>query len=243
MEAQVTGVAAPSTEFRMNATQERALSLLGSGFPPSVVASSVGVTESYISQLMSLDWFAQQVQEMKFLNLKKHSELDDRYDDLEEKLLTKLDKLVPLLVKPMDVTRVLATVNGAKRKGAGTQAGSTLVTQNIVQLTIPPALFHKFVSNTNNQIVEVQDGTGQPKSLVTTTLDSMERLSREVGEAEEFKSSVRRSILEGEVSNPTSGQSQTISSEALELLANPRTLAKGLQECGRSTSALKAEDL
>ena len=227
---------------QMNATQERAMALLGSGYPPSIVASSVGVSESYLSQLLSLDWFATQVQELKFLNLRKHTELDDAYDDLEEKLLKKLDKLVPLLIKPMDITKVLQTVNGAKRRGSG---GSDVghITQNIVNLTLPAALLQKFIKNINNQIVEVQDGTGQPKSLVTTSSSALERLSREAREAEELSESIHRTILEGEVSDSKTGQSKTISPEELELLANPRTLIKGLNESGRTSPALTAEDL
>ncbi len=235
------GASAPSTLPQMNATQERALALLGSGYPAPVVASSVGVTESYISQLMSLDWFSAQVQELKFLNLKKHTELDDAYDDLEEKLLKKLDKLVPLLIKPMDVTRVLQTVNSAKRRGAGSSEVGH-ITQNIVQLSLPPALMQRFIKNANNQIVEVQDGTGQQNSLVTTSSGSLERLSREAREAEELSDSIRGTIL-SEVADSKTGQSQTISSEELSLLADPRTLIKGLNESGRTAPALKAEDL
>lgn len=233
---------ATTTLPQMNATQERALALLGSGYPPTIVANSVGVSESYISQLLSLDWFAAQVQELKFLNLKKHTELDDAYDDLEEKLLKKLDKLVPLLIKPMDISRVLQTVNGAKRRGAASSEVGH-VTQNIIQLSIPSALLQKYVKNTNNQIVEVQDGTGQLKSLVTTSSGSLERLSREARETEELSDSIRGTILEGNSSDSATRQGQTISPEELELLANPRTLIKGLNESGRTAPALTAEDL
>lgn len=235
------GASSPSTLPQMNATQERALALLGSGYPAPVVASSVGVSESYISQLMSLDWFSLQVQELKFLNLKKHTELDDAYDDLEEKLLKKLDKLVPLLIKPMDVTRVLQTVNSAKRRGAGSSEVGH-ITQNIVQLSLPPAIMQRFIKNANNQIVEVQDGTGQQNSLVTTSSGSLERLSREIREADELSESIRGNILE-QTRNSNSGQEKTISPEELSLLADPRALVKGLNESGRTKAPLSAEDL
>lgn len=233
------GASSPNTLPQMNATQERIMSLLGSGYPAPVVASSAGVTESYVSQLMSLDWFSAQVQELKFLNLKKHTELDDAYDDLEDKLLKKLDKLVPLIVRPMDVARVLQTVNAAKRRGAGSSEVGH-ITQNIVNLTLPPALMQRFVKNANNQIVEVQDGTGQQNSLVTTSSGSLERLSREAREAEELSESLRGSIL---AEHSSSGQSQTISPEELELLSNSKALIKGLNESGRTKAALTAEDL
>lgn len=233
------GPGASNTTPVMNATQERALALLGSGYPAPVVASSVGVSESYISQLMSLDWFSAQVQELKFLNLKKHTELDDAYDDLEEKLLKKLDKLVPLLIKPMDVTRVLQTVNSAKRRGAGSSEVGH-ITQNIVQLSLPPALMQRFIKNANNQIVEVQDGTGQQNSLVTTSSGSLERLSRETREADELSDSIRGTLL---AEHSQTGQEKTISSEELFLLADTKTLIKGLNESGRTKAPLSAEDL
>lgn len=233
------GANSPSTLPQMNATQERALSLLGSGYPAPIVASSVGVSESYISQLMSLDWFSAQVQELKFLNLKKHTELDDAYDDLEEKLLKKLDKLVPLLIKPMDISRVLQTVNGAKRRGAGSSEVGH-ITQNIVQLSLPPALLQRFIKNANNQIVEVQDGTGQQNSLVTTSSGSLERLSREAREADELSDSLRGTIF---AEHTESGQGKVISSEELAVLANSKALIKGLNESGRTKAPLSAEDL
>lgn len=233
------GAASPSTLPQMNATQERALALLGSGYPAPVVASSVGVTESYISQLMSLDWFSAQVQELKFLNLKKHTELDDSYDDLEEKLLKKLDKAAALLIRPMDIARVLQTVNSAKRRGAGSSEVGH-ITQNIVQLSIPESLMQRFIKNTNNQIVEVQDGTGQQNSLVTTSSGSLERLSREVREADELSDSIRGAIISEHTQDR---QSQTISPQILEQLANSKALIKGLNESGRTKAPLTAEDL
>lgn len=230
----------PSIDINMNATQEKMLSLLGGGYPPSVVASSLGVSESYVSQMMSLDWFASQVQEIKFLNLRKHTELDDRYDDLEDKLLTKLDKLIPLLVRPMDVTRVLQTVNNAKRKGAGSQ-GPGLVQNNIIQLSLPPALLQRFTANVHNQIVEVHNGTGQQNSIVTTSSGSLERLSREAKEARALEHSISESVRD-ELIRSSEG-AKHFSPEELAELADPKAIKARLNESGRTTPAIAADDL
>lgn len=242
---------APSTAHPMNATQERALALLGDGFPPSVVAASVGVSESYISQLMSLEWFASQVQEIKFLNLKKHTELDNKYDDLEYDLVEKLQRVSKLLVKPKDISDVLRVVNGAKRRGAGASQDQTIVQQNVINLTIPAALVHRFTSNANNQVVEVQDGSGQSRTLVTAPSGSLERLAREARETEELSTSLRGTLLEGiegssGENNAQGGSEETISTEALLKLAGSaaqKALVKGLNESERTSGKIKAEDL
>lgn len=233
-------LAAPSsTDTKMNATQEKMMSLLGGGYPPAVVASSLGVSESYVSQMMSLDWFSGMVQEIKFLNLRKHTEMDDKYDDLEDKLLNKLDKLIPFLVRPMDVTRVLQTVNAAKRKGAGNATPGTM-NQNIIQLSIPPALFQRFTANVHNQIVEVHNGTGQQNSIVTTSSGSLERLSRETREAgrAELELSDR---IRAEIGN--SKNFSVISPEEFAELADPKAIKKRLDQSGKSAPIISAADL
>lgn len=233
----VAEVAQPAQIIRMNDTQNKMLALLGQGFPPVVVASSLGCSESYVSQMLSEDWFARQVQELKFKTLQKHTVIDNKYDTLEERLLEKLERAIPLIVRPADITRTLQAINGAKRRGSGSQ-GQTTITQNIVQLTLPTALLQRFVSNQNNQIIEVQDGNGQQNPLVTTSSHSLERLSREAREARELRNSECGSLL-GSTSQP----SQAISPKELSLLSEAQSSQVRLGKGPESKGPIKAEDL
>lgn len=230
----------PVQIVKLNDTQNKMLALLGQGFPPVVVASSLGCSESYVSQMLSEDWFAQQVQELKFKVLQKHTRIDDKYDTIEERLLEKLERAVPLIVRPQDITRTLQAINGAKRRGSGSQSPTT-ITQNIVQLTLPTALLQKFVSNQNNQIIEVQDGNGQQNPLVTTTSGSLERLSREAREARELRESERRSLAGSTDSEDQ--QRQAISSQELSLLSAAQPAQVRLGKSPSNQGPIKAEDL
>ena len=139
-------------------TESRALSLLGQGIPASVVAASLGVTESRISQLVSDPEFAAQVADLRFSNLQKHNERDNRYDSLEDKLIDKLEDLLPLMMKPMEVLRAIQTINGAKRRGASAPDSITQQ-QTIINLNIPTQIIQKFQTNAQNHVIQAGEQT------------------------------------------------------------------------------------
>ncbi|MNZ77500.1 hypothetical protein D3C78_960440 [compost metagenome] len=160
--------------------EERALMMLGSGAPAHIVAAALGVTEGRISQMMAEEEFAQQVQDLRFHNLQKHTLIDEKYQDMEGKLLDKLEKVLPLMTKPRDVLAAVQVVNNAKRRGAQVSQEAHTHSQ-VVHLTLPVHITHKFISNVNNQVIEVQDGqAGRNTSLVTTSSGSLDRLAREI---------------------------------------------------------------
>lgn len=137
-------------------TEDKALSLLGSGVPQEAVASALGVTPSYISQLLSDEGFAGKVTELKYELLSKHSARDSSYDDLEDTLVARLKKNVALLIKPQDILKAIQVINGAKRRGTDT-AENIVNQQNIVQLTLPTQIVQQFTTNINNQVIKTGD--------------------------------------------------------------------------------------
>lgn len=134
----------------------RALELLGSGVPQESVASALGVTASYISQLLSDKNFAAAVTKLKYEALTKHTERDAKYDELEDTLLGKLDKSVSLLFKPLDIMRALKIVNEAKRRGTDSKE-SIIAQQNIVEITMPTQIVQQFTTNVVNQVITAGD--------------------------------------------------------------------------------------
>lgn len=154
-------------------TESRALELLGQGLSNTIVASALGVSEGRISQLLSDEQFASKVQELRFQNLQKHNQRDEKYDALEDKLLKNLTNLVDYVVKPMEATRILQVVNAAKRRGSS--APETLQTsQPVVNLTLPQQILNKYeiiINQQNNQVVKAGD-----QSLVTIQASSLKNL-------------------------------------------------------------------
>jgi hypothetical protein len=135
-------------------TEDRALTLLGQGVPPQAVANALGVDISRISQLLSQDEFAQRVVEKKFESLSKNNERDSHIDDLEDKLLRKMQDCLPFMTRPMEILKSFQILNAAKRRGQ-TAPESLTSKQTIIQLNIPQIILEKFQSNVHNQVIQV----------------------------------------------------------------------------------------
>ena len=167
-------------QIKNTPTEDRALSLLGSGISAESVAAALGVEASRISQLLSNETFAGQVAELRYENLQKHNDRDGAYDSLEDKLLKKLEKQMGLLMRPQDILKAIQVVNGAKRRGQ-TAPESVTNNQNIVNILLPTHVAMQFTTNIDNQVV-----TAGGQNLVTmqagNLLKQVEEVQNDVNE-------------------------------------------------------------
>lgn len=150
----------------LSTNEARALELLGSGIEPVQVASALGISESRISQLIADPEFAGKLAEAKYKNLAKHNETDNLYDRVEKKALEQLERSLPMIMRPMELTRVVATLNSAKRRGISSPDAITRV-KPTVKLSIPIAVVNKFQVNAANQVVQAGTSDGNVQDLVT----------------------------------------------------------------------------
>jgi len=131
--------------------EEKAISLLGSGIMAEQVASALGVTPARIAQLLSKEHFSKRVAALRYTNLQSHNVRDSAYDELEDSLLEKLGRAMPLLIKPRDIIDALTKVNAAKRRGHS--APNTINSQQtVVSLILPTVITEKFSIDLNNQV-------------------------------------------------------------------------------------------
>jgi len=147
--------------------RDQALKLLGSGHSTEVVASAIGVDPSYISQLLAEEEFRTAVTELKYKNLQKHNERDNKLDSLEDKLIERLEKSLPMMIKPSEILNAFRIINSAQRRGHSAPESITNTTQ-IVQLFLPEKIVTNFVANINNQVV--QAGEQQLVTMQSGTL-------------------------------------------------------------------------
>lgn len=159
-----------------SAVEDRALTLLGQGLDPKLVANAVGVTVSRISQLVSDPVFADRVSELRYKHLAKHNERDNAYDEIESTLIDKMKELLPMMYKPMEVLKAISVINGAARRGASAPE-SILGQKETVSLTMPAVILNNYVQNLtvniNNQVIKAGD-----QELVTVQSVRMNELLR-----------------------------------------------------------------
>jgi hypothetical protein len=151
-------------------TETRALSLLGQGLGPEVVAAAVGVSVSRISQLLSVPEFSAQVAELRYENLAKHNTRDNAYDAMEDSLLEKLKDCLPYMMRPMEILKAIQIINAAKRRGSSAPEHITSQ-QTVVQLLMPTQILQNFTTNINNQVIKAGS-----QDLVTVQSASMNSL-------------------------------------------------------------------
>lgn len=161
-------------EVTYTGIQGQILDFLGQGLSAAVVASAVGVSESYVSQLLSKEDFRGQVRARRIATLQRSADLDAEYDDLEAKLQTKLKRILPLIIKPRDVLDAIKVVNSAKRRGTQDMASDAQVSQ-VIEVRMPTNILQQFIKvehNSLNQIVQAG-----PQSLVTAQPAQVQQLA------------------------------------------------------------------
>lgn len=138
----------------LSSQQQKALSLLGAGVAAEAVAATIGVTPSYISQLISDENFAEAVSTLRYESMQKHNVRDNKYDELEDALIDQFNTIRHSIMRPMELVRSLQVINAAKRRGASTPEHITNKSTQVV-LNMPTQIIQKFSTNINNQVIQV----------------------------------------------------------------------------------------
>lgn len=152
---------APTLQSARSQNDTRILQLLGSGTPANVVASVCGVSDSYVSQLLSQEDFKNEVMELKFRNVSAHNERDVKYDELEDKIAKQLESNLCLMQKPQELLRALAVVNGLKRRGSnqGIEGHNGINSTPVVSLVMPTQVVQQFTLNIDNRVIKAGEQT------------------------------------------------------------------------------------
>lgn len=153
--------------------QSRILDFLGQGIGASTVANAVGVTESYISQLLADETFRGEVRRRRMEALQETTALDQTYHRIEVKAAEKLENAVAFMSNPKQLLEIIKTVNNTKRRGAGSEPTEQQAGM-VIELRLPTGIAAKFVDtktiqrDQNNQILQTGDQvliTAQAQSI------------------------------------------------------------------------------
>ena len=147
--------------------EDRALVLLGAGIGGEAVANALGVTPARISQLLSEPAFSDAVSTLRYENLQKHNNRDTSYDNIEDRLLDKLQENLSFILKPRDLLQAISVINNAKRRGQSSP-DQVVNQQNIVTLVLPTIITEKFTVNIDNQVTRA--GEQELHTLPASTL-------------------------------------------------------------------------
>jgi hypothetical protein len=140
------------------AAKDLALQLLSQGLQASVVAATVGVQESYISQLMADEDFRSELESRHVQQSEQDVKYDDKLDRVEDQYLDRIEGKLHIanLQQSMQAFKIL---NGAKRRKDRGLANITPQTGVVVQINLPVSIAPRYITNQQNEIVEVEGQT------------------------------------------------------------------------------------
>lgn len=149
--------------------KDQALTLLSQGLKQSVVASALGVEESYVSQLLADEDFAAALSVRKADVSAKDVAYDTKLDRATEDALDRIESKLPYanLQQSLQAFRVLDSAKRRKERGTS-GAESAGVTVNIL---LPTVIAPRYLQNQSGEIVEVEGQT-----MVSATPKNLEEL-------------------------------------------------------------------
>ena len=137
--------------------KEHAIQLLAQGIPTSQVAAAVGVSDSYISQLKADEEVQRQIAERQAAHSIADSNFDDTLERAESLALEKIEKNLPFanMGQALSAFRIL---NSARRRKDDLVQKDTAISVT-VNLTLPANNIPRYITNSANEIIEVEGKT------------------------------------------------------------------------------------
>ena len=158
------------------ASKEQIIAMAESGISHTMIASRVGVSESYISQVLSEDSIRARTIQAQLAVLDERTARDAKYDAIEDALLEKTSQIVPNLYKPQDIIKVLMMINKAERRGASSQQLAELANSrqdSVVPLELPERIRTKIIKSHTKEVISV-NGRGLITKDSRTLLQEIE---------------------------------------------------------------------
>lgn len=226
--------------------RERALNYLKAGASQEQTAKALGVEPSTISYYLQSDpAFAEEVATADLVRRQKHNRTDELADELEADLLERLKEASQGLYRPMELAKVYALVNKAVRRGTSAPAGITNNNQQIVNISLPPAILGRIKMNRQSQIVSAGQQelitlqSGQMKSLAERTI-----IAKRVGDIlEKHHASEGSHNHSAILPVPARPNNDTIPAPTINGLTQAEQAIRRINAGGVKTKDASAEDL
>lgn len=146
--------------------REALINYLGAGISQHDAAEAAGVSDSYVSQLMSGDAeFLEAVRAKRASQVSRYVEMDNLADTTQHEALRRLSKVISVEARPQVLMAAINTLDKMQRRSSPAQAAQGSQA-GLVQLVLPAIAAHKFTIavDTSNRVIQIDDHTMVPAS-------------------------------------------------------------------------------
>jgi len=147
--------------------REMLVNYLGAGIAQADAARASGVSESYVSQLMTGDEeFASLVRERRAAQVSRYVEMDSIADETQHTALARLQKVIMMEARPQVLMRAIETLDKMKRRSTPATSGDNHNNVGMVKIVLPASTAARYTISvdTNNRVVQVDAHTMVPAS-------------------------------------------------------------------------------
>jgi len=162
-------------------SKEQVKDMLIQGISPVQISNTLAISESYVSQLLADEDFAGEVEAGKQLVLAEDLKYDEKVQRIEESYLDVIENKSRFanLQQSLQAFKIL---NGAKKRRDAHVSSQTPGVGVVVNIQLPMAIIPSYVTNSKNEIVEVQGQTmvsATPKAVEAASQARLPQASKE----------------------------------------------------------------
>lgn len=132
--------------------------LLCQGVSPAQSAAALGVSESYVSQLLADPDFSLAVSEQRAKLSENDLDFDKKLQDVELLYLERIEQKAPTANLQQSI-QAFKVINSARKRKDIAAPSSQSATGVVVNITLPTVAIPQFITNAKNEIVEVEGQT------------------------------------------------------------------------------------
>lgn len=152
------------------AARDQVIEMLANGLNSSQVASTLGVSDSYISQLLKDEDFAGEVEARKVQQTAEDLAYDHKIDEVEATFLDRIEQKAPMANLQQSL-QAFAVLNKAKRRKDTAINRGTPQAGTVVNLQLNVNLIPQYLVNGKQEIVEVEG-----KSMISATATKLDEI-------------------------------------------------------------------
>lgn len=159
----------------LDPTHERLLGILAAGVPHTAAALAVGVSDSYISQLLATPEFSTALAERRSHRLESSIKYENTVESVRDRALKVLDSKLAFVKGPLEAARIFQILDSARRGTATPPTEATPLGVQQVAVILPQAAKVHISMNSQNQVIEVEG-----RSMATLPSKALPALAKQV---------------------------------------------------------------
>lgn len=207
-----------------NISKDQAIKMLADGIPNVQIASALGVDESYISQLKTDPEIQERIQALAGERTAEDMSFDDAVREAEKVALDRIARNLPH-ANMGQALNAFKALNAAKLRRDGAAPGTSGPTVQNVTLVMPMQTVVNYVTNTRNEIVEVEG-----KTMISASVKSLDDILAARAGTKDAKLLPGITDLE-------------VAAQRLDSMAPPRPVAERARPARKLPSTLSADVL